>query len=66
MPMALHSRLRQFEGRGGRRPVARVAAEAATLMDPDDDPRIPAEFRLDLVRTLTARALRAAIGRARR
>ena len=65
--MALHSRLRQFEGHAADEGwPARVAAEAATLMDPDDDPRIPAEFRLDLVRTLTARALRAAIGRARR
>ena len=35
----------------------------AQATDPDDDPRIPAEYRRDLVRTLLARALADCVSR---
>jgi len=53
----------------GRKPddaaVARAAETAAAECDPADDLRGPADYKRDVVRVLTARALRLAVQRAR-
>ena len=45
--------------------IARAAETAATESDPADDLRGPADYKRDMVRVLTARALRLAVGRAK-
>ncbi len=45
---------------------AEVGAAVAERTAPEDDPRIPAQYRKELARTLTARALAAATERARK
>jgi carbon-monoxide dehydrogenase medium subunit len=46
--------------------IARAADAAARGARPTPDPPYPAEYKRDLVRTLTARALRKAVGESRR
>jgi CO/xanthine dehydrogenase FAD-binding subunit len=49
----------------GDETVAAAAARAAELVQPDSDIHASADYRRNLTRVLTARALRTAIGRAR-
>jgi carbon-monoxide dehydrogenase medium subunit len=49
----------------GDQTVAAAAARAAELVQPDSDIHASADYRRNLTRVLTARALRTAIGRAR-
>lgn len=42
--------------------IMRLAHQAADAIEPEEDPQVPAVFRKELVESLTARALRHAIG----
>jgi carbon-monoxide dehydrogenase medium subunit len=74
VPVVLHSILAAAGGAAGAlakpgvladsRWCEAVAAEAASLIDPDDNPRVPAEFRRDLAPVLLRRSLAAAVARA--
>ncbi len=64
-PVSMDEAVRSFLG--GRPDTAwraNVAAAVAKQATPEEDPRIPAKYRKDLVKTLTARALAAATERA--
>jgi carbon-monoxide dehydrogenase medium subunit len=64
-PVSMDEAVRPFLG--GRPDTAwraNVAAAVTKQAEPEDDPRIPAQYRKDLVKTLTARALAAATERA--
>ncbi len=64
-PVSMDEAVRPFLG---RRPDAswraEIGAAVAGQAAPEDDPRIPAQYRKDLVETLTARALAVATERA--
>ncbi len=66
-PTALRARRAEEALRGARldeKTIARAAEAAAAESQPSSDLRGPADYKRDVVRVLTARALRTALGRA--
>lgn len=65
VPKGFGDIVRSFQGRlADARCAAEAAAAVREVIDPEDDPRIPAIYRKELTETLVMRALLSAFGRA--
>ena len=65
VPKGFGDVVRSFQGRlADARCAAEAAAAVREVIDPEDDPRIPAIYRKELTETLVMRALLSAFGRA--